>query len=170
VRGSELTSKPREDAQSLSYPRLCVLWLCLTNDNACYQITKFYLLYVVIRTSSVYYCSLFLADSACCHHRSITHGGCYLLLECIFYLLSWASQQYFSLTPIQHQSAVTSQPIVFFSHNKSAPATGHQPVERGENTEDPGMCVNKARSLYICKLARRPKQNGGCVSILRDVC
>jgi hypothetical protein len=31
-----------------------------------------------------------------------------------------ASQQCFSLTPIQHQPPATSQPVIFFSHNKSA--------------------------------------------------
>jgi hypothetical protein len=44
-----------------------------------------------------------------------------------------ASQQCFSLTLIQHQPAVTSQPAVFFSHNKSAPATSYQPAERGHS-------------------------------------
>jgi hypothetical protein len=39
-----------------------------------------------------------------------------------------ASQQCFSLTPVQHQPPVTSQPAVFFSHNKSASATS-QPNE-----------------------------------------
>jgi hypothetical protein len=39
-----------------------------------------------------------------------------------------ASQQYFSLTPIQHQPAAISQLAVFFSHNKSVLATSHQPA------------------------------------------
>jgi hypothetical protein len=39
-----------------------------------------------------------------------------------------ASQQCFSLTSFQHQPLATSQPVVFFSHNKSAPATS-QPNE-----------------------------------------
>jgi hypothetical protein len=42
-----------------------------------------------------------------------------------------ASQQCFSLTPVQHQPPATSQPAVFFSHNKSASATSHPPAERG---------------------------------------
>jgi hypothetical protein len=42
------------------------------------------------------------------------------------------SAQYFSLTTNQHQPPATSQPAVFFSHNKSAPATTHQPAERGQ--------------------------------------
>jgi hypothetical protein len=48
-------------------------------------------------------------------------------------LAGWlpTSQQCFSLTPVQHQPPVTSQPAVFFSHNKSASATSHQPAERG---------------------------------------
>jgi hypothetical protein len=40
---------------------------------------------------------------------------------------TWA-KQCFSLTSIQHQLLVISQPIIFFSHNKSAPATS-QPNE-----------------------------------------
>jgi hypothetical protein len=39
-----------------------------------------------------------------------------------------ASQQCFSLTSFQRQPPTTSQPAVFFSHNKSAPATS-QPNE-----------------------------------------
>jgi hypothetical protein len=48
--------------------------------------------------------------------------------------LAVSSQQCFSLTPIQHQPPDTSQPAVFFSHNKSAPATSHQPAERDQFT------------------------------------
>jgi hypothetical protein len=44
-----------------------------------------------------------------------------------------ASQQCFSLTPIQHQPAATSQPAVFFSHNKLAPAISHQPAEQDDS-------------------------------------
>jgi hypothetical protein len=40
------------------------------------------------------------------------------------------SQQCFSLTPVQHQPPATSQPAVFFSHNKLASTTSHQPAER----------------------------------------
>ena len=40
-------------------------------------------------------------------------------------LVAAFSQQYFYLTPNQHQPAATSQPVVFFSHNKSASATSH---------------------------------------------
>jgi hypothetical protein len=39
-----------------------------------------------------------------------------------------ASQQRFFLTPIQHQPPATSQPAVFFSHNKSAPATSQPAI------------------------------------------
>jgi hypothetical protein len=48
-------------------------------------------------------------------------------------LFGWlaASQQCFSLISFQHQPQATSQPAVFLSHNKSAPATRHQPAERG---------------------------------------
>jgi len=41
-----------------------------------------------------------------------------------------SSQQYFSLTSNQHQSAATSQPAVLFSYNKSAPATSHSTANR----------------------------------------
>jgi hypothetical protein len=52
-------------------------------------------------------------------------------------LFGWlsASQQRFSLTLIQ--SPVISQPTVFFSHNESASATGHQPAERGHRIVSP---------------------------------
>jgi hypothetical protein len=53
--------------------------------------------------------------------------------RCLSALFGWqvASQQCFSLTPIQHQPPVTSQPTVFFSHNESVSATSHQSAERG---------------------------------------
>jgi hypothetical protein len=58
---------------------------------------------------------------------------CLLSLDfrALFGWLGPASQQCFSLTPIQHQLAAISQPAVFFSHKKSASATSHQPAERG---------------------------------------
>jgi len=40
------------------------------------------------------------------------------------------SQQYFSLTPNQYQPTATSQPAVFFSHNKSAPAISDSTANR----------------------------------------
>jgi len=40
------------------------------------------------------------------------------------------SQQYFSLTQNQHQPPATSHPAVFFSQNKSAPATSHSQPNR----------------------------------------
>jgi len=44
-----------------------------------------------------------------------------------FTLFASTSQQYFSITPKQHQPPATSQPTVLFSHNKSAPDTAsHQ--------------------------------------------
>ena len=39
-------------------------------------------------------------------------------------------QQCFSLTPNQHQPPATSQPIVLFFLNKSAPATSHSQPNR----------------------------------------
>jgi hypothetical protein len=62
--------------------------------------------------------------------RAINHAWAGVKLA----LLGWlaASQQCFSLTPVQHQPLSTSQPAVFFSHNKSASATSHQPAERGQ--------------------------------------
>jgi len=48
-------------------------------------------------------------------------------------LFAATSQKYFSLTPNQHQPAVTSQPAVIFYHNKSAPATSHSTANRGYN-------------------------------------
>jgi hypothetical protein len=56
-----------------------------------------------------------------------------------------ASQQYFSLTPVQHQPPATSQTAVFFSHNKSASATGHQPAERGQDS----FCMGGPRPCPI---------------------
>ena len=45
-------------------------------------------------------------------------------------LFAASSQQYFSLTPNQHQLATTSQPAVLLSYNKSAPATSHSTANR----------------------------------------
>jgi len=41
-----------------------------------------------------------------------------------------SSQQYFSQTQNQQQPAAISQPVVLFSHNKSAPATSHSTANR----------------------------------------
>ena len=41
-----------------------------------------------------------------------------------------ASQQYFSLTQLQHQPPATSQPTVFFSHTTPAPATSTSTANR----------------------------------------
>ena len=45
-------------------------------------------------------------------------------------LFASSSQQCFSLTSNQHQSSATNQPVVFFSHNKSAPITNHNQPNR----------------------------------------
>jgi hypothetical protein len=76
-------------------------------------------------------------------HMFHTHVTSVLSRSCICFthmLQQWpcsagwlpASQQCFSLTPIQHQPTATSQPAVFFSHNKSAPAISHQRAEQGQ--------------------------------------
>jgi hypothetical protein len=55
---------------------------------------------------------------------------------------SWLSQQCFSLTPNQHQQ----QPLVFFSHNESAPAISRLPAERGDERGEDGRvtCLGPA--------------------------
>jgi hypothetical protein len=47
------------------------------------------------------------------------------------------SKQYFSFTQvsINHRSQLTSQPVVFFSNNKSAPVTNNQPAESSNMAE-----------------------------------
>jgi len=44
-------------------------------------------------------------------------------------LFASVNQQCFSLTTNQHQPPIINQPAVFFSHNKSAPATANR-IER----------------------------------------
>jgi len=56
-------------------------------------------------------------------------------------LFAATSQQYFSLTPNQHQPPV-SQSVVFFSHNKSTPATSHGQPNRMN------MCMSRLPRPY----------------------
>ena len=62
-----------------------------------------------------------------------------------------ASQQYFSLTPNQHQPPATSQPAVIFSHNnKPAPATSRTENILSLTTRE--KFPSSAKSPYLCFL------------------
>ena len=51
-------------------------------------------------------------------------------------LFASTSQQYFSLTPNQHQQTIINQSAVFFSHNKSAPATSDSTTNRSRGKNE----------------------------------
>jgi len=65
-------------------------------------------------------------------------GACFIDYRSILFTpFAATSQQYFSLTPKQHQPPVTIQLTVFFSYNKSVPATNYsQPNIRGKSVTE----------------------------------
>jgi hypothetical protein len=66
-----------------------------------------------------------------------------------------ASQQCFSLTPVQHQPPATSQPAVFFSHNKSASPATRQPNEAN---------IYLISSQFPNSSSNSPQVTGSCIS------
>ena len=65
-------------------------------------------------------------------------------------LFASANQQCFFLTTNQHQPPIINQPAVFFSHNKSAPATSHSQPNRARNFRWLGLhlTLKKDKILY----------------------
>ena len=81
-----------------------------------------YILVHLSRHSLAYYQFSTLNNSQKDHPDNVLSPVLITLIQSVRCLVPPASQQYFPLTQLQHQSPATGQPTIFFSHTTPAPA------------------------------------------------